>query len=163
MYNNSTHLLFEVITVDKIVKIKQYAWPLLQRAKDFLASCSYVDFVIMGVIVLIPILAVILAIASRKNKGGRRRQQNTVYIDRPVYVRKSRYERNYFKPRKRRVRYIKTNAPKVMKQRAKQRAKQKRLYCKMDQTTLLATGLFGASLGMMAHKAALEEKKKFYF
>ena len=157
MYNNGTHLLFEVIVVDKV---KQFAMPLLQKAKDFLVSCSYPDLVIMGVIVLIPVLAIILAIASKKSRR-RSRRQNVVYVERPV--RMSRRERNYYKPRKRRVRYIKTKASKVFKRRAKQLAKQKTVYCKLDQSTLLATGLFGVGLWMMAHKAALDEKKNLYW
>lgn len=151
MYNNNTYLLFEVIVMDKV---KQIAMPILQKAKDFLASCSYSDYVIMGVIVLIPVLAIILAIAGKKS----RRRRNVVYVDRPVRCR-CRREANYYRPRKRRVRYIKTYASKALKERANQ----KKLYCKLDQSTLMATGLFGLGLGMMMRKSAAQDKRDLYY
>ena len=153
MYNNGTYLLFEVIVVDKV---KQIALPIYEKVKAFLASCSYTDYVIMGVIVLIPVLAIILAAAGKKSR--RRRGQNVVYVDRPVRCR-SRREMNYYRPRKRRVRYIKTYASKALKARPPQ----KKLYCKLDQSTLIATGLFGLGLGMMAQKSAMQDKRNNFY
>ena len=141
--------MFEVIAVDAV---KKMVMPIVAKVSSFLASCSYTDLVILGVIALIPVLAIILAIASSKS----RRRKNSYYVDGGASRRLSRYERNYYRPRKRRVIYIKTKAPKVLKQRAKQ----KKVYCKMDQSTLMATGLFGMGLGMMIHKAAAEEKNR---
>lgn len=157
LYNENTYLLFEVIFVDAVKQMIKLA---VSKVSGFLASCSKAELVILGAIVLIPVLAIILAIANRKT---RRRRQNSYYVDRrasrPRRRRKNRHEDDYYLPRKHRVRYVKTMAPKVRKQRAKT----KTLYCKLDQSTLLATGIFGVGLGMMIQKAALEEKKKLYW
>ena len=134
-------------------KVKQFAMPILQKAKDFLASCSPTDLVILSVIVLIPILAIILAVVGKKN---RRRRKNVVYVDRPVCCRRRDM---YYRPRKRRVRYIKTYASKAVKELANQ----KKLYCKLDQSTLMATGLFGLGLGMMIHKSSVQDNRRDYY
>ncbi len=132
---------------------------IIEKAGSFLASCSYMDLAILGVIVLIPVLAIILVIAT---KASRKRRGDRLYVDRrasrPVRRRKkSRYEDTYYLPRKHRVRYIKT-----MKPRGRRRVKVQRVYGPADQSTLLATGLFGVGLGVMAYKAVIEEKKNFY-
>jgi len=61
---------------------------------------------------------------------------------------------NYYRPRKRRVRYIKTKAPK--------KSKVQQVYVPADRSAMLATGIFGVSLGIMAHRAIMEEKRDFY-
>ncbi len=71
--------------------------------------------------------------------------------------RRSRRERRadrYYLPRKRRVRYVKT--------KARKNTKVQRVYGKADQSTILATGIFGVSLGIMAHRALMDEKRDFY-
>ena len=163
MYNSGTYLFYEVIVVGNIKEtmapaieaVKQFAMPVIEKLKAFLATCTYVEFAIMGVIVLIPILAIILAVAGRKARR-RRRRQNVVYVDAPV---KSRRVDDYYRPRKRRVRYVKTYAAKAMKKRP---AQQTKMYCKMDQATLMATGLFGIGLGMMVQKSAANGKMNMY-
>ena len=132
---------------------------IIGKVGSFLASCSYMDLAILGVIVLIPVLAIILAIAA---KASRKRRGNQLYVDRrgsrPVRRRKkNRYEDTYYLPRKHRVRYIKT-----MKPRGRRRVKVQRVYGPADQSTMIATGLFGVGLGVMAYKAVMEEKKNFY-
>ncbi len=132
---------------------------MIEKAGSFLASCSYMDLAILGVIVLIPVLTIILAIAA---KASRRRRGDRLYVDRrasrPVRRRKkNRYEDTYYLPRKHRVRYIKT-----MKPRGRRRVEIQRVYCPADQSTMIATGLFGVGLGVMAYRAVMEEKKYFY-
>jgi hypothetical protein len=132
---------------------------IIGKVGSFLAGCSYMDLAILGVIVLIPVLAIILAIATG---ASRKRRVDRLYVDRrasrPVRRRKkNRYEDTYYLPRKHRVRYIKT-----MKPRGRKQVKVQRVYGEADQSAMLATGLFGVGLGVMAYKAAIEEKRKFY-
>ena len=136
--------------------VKQFAMPIIERAKTFFATCSYVEYAIMGVIVLIPVLAIILAVAGRKARR-RRRSQKIAYAEVAAPV-KSRREDDYYRPRKRRVRYIKTYASKALKERASQ----KRMYCKMDQATLMATGLLGIGLGMMVQRSATDSRSRMF-
>ena len=131
-----------------------------QKISSFLSSCSPLDLVILGVIVLIPVLAVILAIASR---ASRKRGYDNLYVDRPKSRQRKRKKRkksnggdDYYLPREHRVRYIKTMAPK-----ARKRVKVERVYGKADQATILATGIFGVGLGVMLHRAAQEERYRF--
>ncbi len=134
---------------------------IIGKLASFLSSCSYTDLAILGVIVLIPVLAIILAIATAASR--RRNGRDRLYVDRRASRRaarkrkKSRYEDTYYLPRKHRVRYVKT-----MKPRGRKRVKVQRVYMKADQSTMLATGLFGVGLGVMAYRAAMEEKKRFY-
>lgn len=128
-----------------------------QKVSGFLSTCTPIDLVILGVIVLIPVLAIILAIASRR---ARKRGYGNLYVGKTRYKhtrKKNRGYDDYYLPRKHRVRYIKTKAPK-----ARRRVKVEHVYGKADQATILATGIFGVGLGMMAHRALLEEKRRMY-
>lgn len=127
---------------------------ILQKVSSFLSACSPLDLVIMGVIVLIPVLAIILAIASRR---ARKRGYGSLHVGKRYRQRrkkKSGYD-DYYLPRKHRVRYVKTKAPK-----ARKRVKTEYVYCKPDQARMLATGIFGVGLGMMLHRSVLDEKRR---
>ena len=130
---------------------------IMQKVSSFLSTCSPLDLVILGVIVLIPVLAIILAIASRR---ARKRGYGNLYVGKTRYKRrrqkKSGYD-DYYLPRKHRVRYVKTKAPK-----ARRRVKVEHVYGKPDQATILATGIFGVGVGVMLHRAVLEEKRRIY-
>ena len=132
-----------------------------QKATGFLTNCSYKDLAILGVIALIPILAVILLIV--KKTSCKHRKMDYYPIDdrrqtkHPKRIRtKTRTVDTYYMPRKRRVFYVKTKAPK------KRRVKTKVVYTRADRSTMLATGLFGLGLGVMAHRAILEDLKKLH-
>ena len=70
---------------------------------------------------------------------------------------RQRSKDKYYLPRKRRVRYVKTKKPRLQRP-----VKVQRVYGKADQSTMLATGIVGVGLGLMAHRAILEETRKFH-
>lgn len=134
---------------------------IMQKVTGFLAACSYTDLAILGVIVLIPVLAIILLIVKKTSRKHRKMDRypidNRWQTKRPKRVRaKTRTVEAYYMPRKRRVFYVKTKAPK------KRRIKTKVVYARADRSTMLATGLFGLGLGVMAHRAILEDSKKLH-
>ena len=72
-------------------------------------------------------------------------------------IRQKRRE-DYYKPRKRRVFYVKTKTPK-----AKRHAKVQRVYAAADQSTMMATGIVGMGIGAMAYRALLQDRRRFRF
>ena len=127
--------------------VKEIMWKAFQKASSFLSGRSYKELAILGVIVLIPVLAIVLLMASKATLKRKYKRLRDGY-DYPCrskrrYKRKNRYD-DYYLPRKHRVRYVKTMSPKVKKDKKPVQ----KVYTPMDQTTLVATGLLGLSLGM---------------
>ena len=124
--------------------VKTIVWQAYQKVSSFLLRCSYKELAFLGVIVLIPVLAIVFLMASKaslKRKYNRLRDGYCSCGGRRSR-RKNRSD-DYYLPRKRRVIYVKTGAPKMKKTETVQK-----VYTPMDQTTLVATGLLGLSLGM---------------
>lgn len=137
--------------------VKQFAQSALQKVSGFLTECSPIDLVIVGVIALIPVLAIVLLIANASHKKKQVARFNGAH---PVkksqkskkqtgYVGGGRSGRREFQ-----VRYVHTLAPKETR---KHRSNGDHSGRRADGAALLATGVFGVGLGMMIYRAAQEE------
>ena len=67
---------------------------------------------------------------------------------------------DYYKPRERRVFYVKTFKPKDPVVPKEQPVQVQKVYGKADQATIMATGLFGLGLGLIARNVLGNDKKK---
>ena len=94
--------------------------------------------------------------AERRAMRRAERREDRYYR---ALIRERRREK-YYLPRKRRVIYVKTKAPKTV-QKPVQTVQQ--VYGPVDQAAMLATGIFGVGVGMMAQTAIENEKKKLMF
>lgn len=155
-----------------IDKVKELAG----KAKGFFEGLDKDKWLLYGGIALGVI--VLLFIIGAVMKSGRRRRNafyGTVRANgraerralRRAEKREDRYYRalirqkrreNYYKPRKRRVFYVKTKAPKARRQ-----AKVQRVYAAADQSTMMATGIVGMGIGAMAYRTLVEEKRRIRF
>ena len=68
-------------------------------------------------------------------------------------------DEDYYKPRERHVLYVKTFKPKDS-EASKNQVSVKRVYKPADQATIMATGLFGVGIGLIAHRAFQNDKNK---
>jgi thymidylate kinase len=146
--------------VRKVDAVKNIVWQAYQKVSSFLSSCSYKELAVLGVIVLIPVLAIIFLMASKaslKRKYKRLRDGYGSYERKRRRRRKNRYD-DYYLPRKHRVRYVKTSAPKTKKKESVQK-----VYTPMDQTTLLAAGVLGLSLGMALHQDSQPRARHIHY
>ena len=154
-----------------------------QKVSNFLQNCEALDLVILGVIILIPILAIVFAAASksyakeqikragfaREMRGRRRRQAQGGSRGgsrwrsggrgrgrAPI----SRYPA--YPPRKEfRAHYIEPLAHSRACRREDRALNSviKVKSSKTDQAAMLATGIFGVGLGFMIHRAAKDEHR----
>ena len=153
-----------------------------QKVSDFLANCEALDLVILGVIILIPILAIVFAAASKsyanqqiKRAGfdldmrGRRRRMAQSRGYRPSGKRRGRRRGgrrypmgypSYSARREFRVHYIEPLAHRnaTRKESMAGQTPVVKVRSKMDQGTLLATGIFGLGVGLMVHRAAKDDR-----
>ena len=144
-----------------------------QKVSNFLANCETLDLVILGVILLIPILAIAFVAASKSyckqevskvksiyyhnrsrrfsnarpgSGGGRRRK-------RKGGKRHSSPARLEYPRREFQVRYV----PALEFRDSRPPARVIKVPKKTDGAAILATGIFGLGLGLMIHRVAKDE------
>ncbi len=160
--------------IDKIGEVKGYVDKAIEYVKNFpKEDLLLYGGIALGVIVLLIIIRAAVK-AGRRPKmpyvmgGANMANMMSMRADRRAQRRAERREdryyrelirlkrrEDYYKPRKHRVRYVKTMAPKV-----KKAPKVQRVYAAADQSTMMATGIVGMGLGAMAYSALTGDKKK---
>ncbi len=145
----------------------------LGPVKEFMAHPLRYGCIAAGVIVLLLLIIIMIRISGRRPRlsysGGVVGAGGNVYVDkraqRRAERREDRYYRelirqkrreDYYKPRKRRVLYVKTMAPKV-----KKKVEVRHVYTTNDQATMMATGIVGMGIGAMTYSALMNNKKKY--
>ena len=119
---------------------------MLDRILDFLRNCSATDLLFLGTLILIPFITIVLIIVAIANGKKRKvaKAEDAVAVEEVAPVEET------VETKEHRVRYI-TTAKAPEKVKVKVRVKN---LCKVDQSLLIATGIFGVGLGMMIHRAA---------
>ncbi|MBE6633391.1 MAG: hypothetical protein E7620_03490 [Ruminococcaceae bacterium] len=117
--------------------------------KDALLNFTATDWVLLGALILIPLITIVLVIVAIVN--GRKRKVAEPVAEAAVEA-PAEAEEKAEEPKPKKIRYITTNAP----ERTRVRVRVKNL-CKVDQSLLVATGIFGVGLGLMIQKAVNDE------
>lgn len=121
-----------------------------EKIADFFANCTPTDWLFLGAIVLIPVISIVLLIVGAVNRKKQKKLKGkaeetvaeaVVETADPIVVEE---------PKKRTVRYINTRINPTEQVRVKVRV---RNLCKVDRSLLVATGIFGVSLGMAVQRA----------
>ena len=123
--------------------------------KDALMNFTATDWLILGALSLVPLIAIMLVLVAIFN--GRKRRSKDVPAEETAVAAveapaETEEKEEAEEPKTRKIRYITTNAP----ERTRVRVRVKNL-CKVDQSLLIATGIFGVSLGLMIQKAVDDE------
>ena len=118
---------------------------MLDKVLEFLRTSSSTELLMLGTLILVPFITIVLlviAIANGKKRKAAKTEEPVAEVAAPV--------EEPVETKEHRVRYVTTaKAPEQVK--VKVRVKN---LCKVDQSLLIATGIFGVGLGMMIHRAA---------
>ena len=137
-----------------------------EKIADFFANCTSTDWLILGAIVLLPVIVIALVVVAFVNGKKHRNDSDAPAVEEtPILKVAPAVEEAPAKPAKRKaepapepveepkkehkIRYVTTKLP-GEQVRVKVRVKN---LCKVDQSLLVATGMFGVSLGIAIQRA----------